>query len=57
MVLSCHIANPWWYEEQEGYVADYRYMSLKHPNVVAEILGGKIKLNARQTVKINLMNN
>ena len=51
VVLSCHIANPWWYEEQEGYVADYRYMSLKHPNVVAEILGGKIKLNARQTVK------
>lgn len=49
--LSCHIANPRWYVEQNGYVADYRYVSSKHPNVVADILDGQIKLNAHQTVR------
>lgn len=49
--ISCHMPNPWWYEEKEGDAADFRYISSKHPNVVAEILDGKTRLNQVQTVK------
>lgn len=52
ITLSCHMANPWWYEEKNNdYAADFRYISSQHPNVVAEILDGKIKLNSELTVK------
>lgn len=52
LTLSCHMGNPWWYgEKNNDYASDYRYISQKHPNAVADILDGTIKLNAHKTVK------
>lgn len=50
VTFSYHVSNPWWVWKQ-GTVASYRYQSPDHPNVVREILNGKVLLTNGQTVR------